>query len=89
MSTLKVNNIEPLSGSAIAITGFNSGIKGVSIYTGSDTWTKTTRETILGVTIKQVLVEVQGGGGGGSRDNSTPAECGGGGGGGYAKKLLS
>jgi hypothetical protein len=87
MSTLKVNSIQPLSGSAVAITGFNSGIKGQSIFTGSGTWTKSTREATLGVTIKQVIVEVQGAGGAGTKSTSG-GNYNGGGGGGYARKLI-
>lgn len=63
-----------------------TGIVGVSTFTSSGTWTKATRESALGVTIKRVIVEVQGaGGGGGSADNYNSQ---GGGAGGYAKKLL-
>ena len=64
-----------------------TGIVGVSTFTASGTWTKTTREAALGVTIKRVIVEVQGAGGAGIR-STTAGSRNGGGGGGYAKKLL-
>lgn len=65
-----------------------TGIVGVSTFTASGTWTKATRESALGVTIKRVIVEVQGAGGGGARHNSNAALVNSGGAGGYAKKLL-
>ena len=65
-----------------------SGIAGVSTFTSSGTWTKATREAALGVTIKRVIVEVQGGGGTGRRDSGSSAGRNGGGGGGYARKFL-
>lgn len=64
-----------------------TGIVGVSTFTSSGTWTKATRESALGVTIKRVIVEMAGAGGGGGGLTSSYAS-GGGGGGGYAKKLL-
>jgi len=64
-----------------------TGIVGVSTFTSSGTWTKATRESALGVTIKRVIVEVQGaGGGGGGVKNGGSSQ--GGGGGGYARKLI-
>jgi len=65
-----------------------TGIVGVSTFTSSGTWTKATREAALGVTIKRVIVEVQGGGGGGGGSSSTSYGSGSGGGGGYTKKLI-
>ncbi len=64
-----------------------TGIVGTSVFTASGTWTKATRESALGVTIKRVIVEVQGAGGGGAGTTNTYGQ-GGGGGGGYAKKLI-
>lgn len=65
-----------------------TGIVGVSTFTSSGTWTKATRESALGVTIKRVIVEVQGAGGG-SGSGDWPYNVGGAGGGGaYAKKLI-
>lgn len=64
-----------------------TGIVGVSIFTSSGTWTKATRESALSVTIKRVIVEVQGAGGGGGKGASGDYHQHGGGGG-YAKKLL-
>ena len=102
MSTLNVNTITPNSGTTVTIggsgdtvtlgsgasaSGFTSGIVGISTFTASGTWTKATREAALGVTIKRVIVEVQGAGGSGSNDtNSNYAHIGAGGG--YAKKLI-
>jgi len=64
-----------------------TGIVGTSVFTASGTWTKATREAALGVTIKRVIVEVQGAGGGGKRKDSDPwGSCGGSGA--YAKKLI-
>ena len=65
----------------------NAGIVGVSTFTASGTWTKATREAALGVTIKRVIVEVQGAGGSGGR-GSTQSSLNAGGAGGYAKKLI-
>ena len=65
-----------------------TGIVGVSTFTASGTWTKATREAALGVTIKRVIVEVQGGGGSGSDGNATSTRHTHGGAGGYAKKLI-
>ena len=66
----------------------NAGIVGISTFTSSGTWTKATREAALGVTIKRVIVEVQGAGGG-SGSGDWPYNVGGAGGGGaYAKKLI-
>ncbi len=65
-----------------------TGIVGVSTFTASGTWTKATRESALGVTIKRVIVEVQGGGGGGSADPSQAEDLNSGAGGGYARKFL-
>jgi len=50
----------------------STGIADVTYYTSSTTWTKSTRESALGVTLKKVIVEVigAGGGGGGGRSNS-------------------
>ena len=64
-----------------------TGIVGVSTFTSSGTWTKATRESALGVTIKKVIVEVLGAGGSGSYVGSGGG-LNGGGAGGYAKKLL-
>ena len=93
MSTLNVNNIAPESGTTITIGGSGDkvtlgggglGIVGISTFTASGTWTKATREAALGVTIKRVIVEVQGAGGSGSAHTNYCF----GGSGGYAKKLL-
>jgi len=65
-----------------------TGIVGVSTFTSSGTWTKATRESALGVTIKRVIVEVQGGGGGASSDTLQAGDLNTGAGGGYARKLL-
>jgi hypothetical protein len=65
-----------------------TGIVGVSTFTSSGTWTKATRESALGVTIKRVIVEVQGGGGGGASDTLHAEDLNTGAGGGYARKLL-
>jgi hypothetical protein len=95
MSTLNVNNIAPESGTTITIGGSGDkvtlgggglGIVGVSTFTSSGTWTKATRESALGVTIKRVIVEVQGAGGSGGVINGSYA--GPGAAGGYAKKLI-
>ena len=71
-------------------TGFLAGgLAGVQTYTttGSHTWTKSTRESALGITIKKLVVHVVGAGG--ASVNSTASDgSGGGGGGGYACKLL-
>lgn len=98
-SILKVDQIKGSTGSTIEIpagqtlvnngsaTGFGplaSGIVGVSTFTASGTWTKATREAALGVTIKRVIVEVQGGGGAGGDGSGSPS----GAGGGYARKLI-
>lgn len=64
------------------------GIAGISTFTSSGTWTKSSRESALGVTIKKVIVEVQGGGGNGRQDNGSSGGRRGGGGGGYARKVL-
>ena len=64
-----------------------TGIVGVSTFTSSGTWTKATRESALGVTIKRVIVEVQGAGASGSTSLNS-GDVAGGGGGGYAKKLI-
>ena len=64
----------------------NAVIVGVSTFTASGTWTKATREAALGVTIKRVIVEVQGAGGSGGNSNVSNGGCGAGGG--YAKKLI-
>jgi hypothetical protein len=100
MSQVSVDTIIPQSGTSITIggsgdtvtlgsgasaSGFTSGIVGVSTFTSSGTWTKATREAALGVTIKRVIVEVQGAGGSGSAFGST---YGFGAGGGYVKKLI-
>lgn len=100
MSAINVNSIVPESGTTITIggsgdtvtlgagasaSGFTSGIVGVSTFTSSGTWNKATREAALGVTIKRVIVEVQGAGGSGSA--LSPGYCFGAGGG-YVKKLL-
>ena len=65
-----------------------TGIVGVSTFTSSGTWTKATRESALGVTIKRLIVEVLGAGGGGRRMDSSPynGQCGGAGA--YTKTLL-
>ena len=102
MSQVSVDAIIPQSGTTITIggsgdtvtlgsgasaSGFTSGIVGVSTFTSSGTWTKATREAALGVTIKRVIVEVQGAGGGGKRKDTDPwGSCGGSGA--YAKKLI-
>lgn len=62
-----------------------TGIAGVQVYTGNNTWTKATREAALGVTIKRVIVEVQGGGGSGDNQTGTPRS---GAAGGYVRKLI-
>ena len=64
-----------------------TGIVGVSTFTSSGTWTKATRESALGVTIKRVIVEVQGAGGGGGASTNTYT-AGSGGAGAYARKFL-
>jgi len=77
-------------GSGASSSGFGvavAGIVGVSTFTSSGTWTKATRESALGVTIKRVIVEVQGGGGTGKKSSSSSQRRGGGGGG-YARKIL-
>jgi len=77
-------------GSGASSSGFGvavAGIVGVSTFTSSGTWTKATRETALGVTIKRVIVEVQGGGGGGcTAANSAPGSSGAAGG--YSMKVI-
>lgn len=68
-----------------------SGIVGVSTFTASGTWTKSTREATLGVTIKRVIVQVfgaGGGGGGGQSSGTYPNGANGGGAGGYSMKLI-
>ena len=94
MSTLNVNNIAPESGTTITIGGSGDkvtlgggglGIVGVSTFTSSGTWTKATREAALGVTIKRVIVEVQGAGGSGSAQSTNYCF---GAGGGYVRKIL-
>jgi len=67
-----------------------SGIVGVSTFTASGTWTKSTREATLGVTIKRLIVEVFGAGGGGGGGNSSGNANGanGGGAGGYSMKFI-
>ena len=96
MSQVSVDTIIPQSGTSITIGGSGDkvtlgggglGIVGVSTFTSSGTWTKATREAALGVTIKRVIVEVQGAGGSGTRTSSA-TYYNGGSGGGYAKKLL-
>lgn len=64
---------EGYNGSAWSAIGGGavSGIAGVSTFTSSGTWTKATRESALGVTIKRVIVEVVGGGAGGGSGSST------------------
>ena len=77
-------------GSGASSSGFGvavAGIVGVSTFTSSGTWTKATRESALGVTIKRVIVEVQGGGSSGST-SSNGEDVAGGAGGGYARKLI-
>jgi hypothetical protein len=64
-----------------------TGIVGTSVFTSSGTWTKATREAALGVTIKRVIVEVQGAGGSGGKGSSA-ASLNAGGAGGYANKLI-
>jgi len=74
-------------GSGASSSGFGvavAGIAGISTFTSSGTWTKATREAALGVTIKRVIVEVQGGGGAGGDGSGYPQ----GAGGGYARKLI-
>lgn len=80
---------EGYNGSAWSAIGGSStsGIVGVSTFTSSGTWTKSTRESALGVTIKRVIVEVQGAGGGGST-SANSEDVAGGSSGGYAKKLI-
>ena len=58
------------------------GLAGVQAYTtdGSHTWTKATRESALGVTIKKLVVHVVGAGG--ASVNTTASAGSGGGGGG-------
>lgn len=63
-----------------------TGIVGTSVFTASGTWTKATRESALGVTIKRVIVEVQGAGGSGAKLNG--GYVGAGAAGGYAKKII-
>lgn len=102
MSQISVDSVIPQSGTTITIggsgdtvtlgsgasaSGFTSGIVGVSTFTSSGTWTKATREAALGVTIKRVIVEVQGAGGGGGATTNTYT-AGSGGAGAYARKLL-
>ena len=62
------------------LSGVESGLTSVQVFTASGTWTRPT-----GIT--KVVMEVQGGGAGGGRNTSGSA-CIGGSGGGYAKKLL-
>lgn len=76
-------------GSGASSSGFGvavAGIAGVSVFTSSGTWTKATREAALGVTIKRVIVEVQGGGGSGAKLNGGYVSAGAAGG--YAKKII-
>jgi len=75
---------------ALSWASAGGGLAGVQVYTSvgsGNTWTKSSRESTLGVTIAKVIVEVQGGGAGGSKD-ATGTEQIGGSAGGYAKKLL-
>ena len=69
-----------------------TGIVGVSTFTSSGTWTKATRESALGVTIKRVMVQVVGGGGGAGwtkgLDTANNFSSGGGGAGGTSIKLI-
>jgi len=59
---LKTSAAGALSWAEVAAGG---GLAGVQVYTAtSNTWTKATRETALGVTITKVMVYVTGGGGG-------------------------
>jgi len=83
---LKTSAAGALSWGAIAAGG---GLAGVQSYTstGSATWTKSTRESALGVTITKLIVHVQGAGGG-SADSSASTGVSGGAGGGYACKLI-
>ncbi len=74
--------------SASWATAGGGGLAGVQVYTSGGTWTKSTRESALGVTITKLIVEVQGGGGSGNREDATDNNNSAGGGGGYAKKLL-
>ena len=62
------------------LSGVESGLTSIQVFTASGTWTRPT-----GIT--KVIVEVQGGGAGGARD-ATGTEQIGGSAGGYAKKLL-
>ena len=62
------------------LSGVESGLTSVQVFTASGTWTRPT-----GIT--KVIVEVQGGGAGGARDSSGTDQIGGSAGG-YAKKLL-
>ena len=74
--------------SASWATAGGGGLAGVQVYTSGGTWTKSTRESALGVTITKLIVEVQGGGGSGNREDATDNNNSAGGGGGYAKKFL-
>ncbi len=65
----------------------SAGLNSVKVYTGADTWTKATREAALGVTLKTVVVEVQGAGGGGG-GGTAGSEGAGGAAGAYSKKLI-
>ena len=62
------------------LSGVESGLTSVQVFTASGTWTRPT-----GIT--KVIVEVQGGGAGGARDATGTQQIGGSAGG-YAKKLL-
>ena len=65
---------------ASKLSGVESGLTSVQVFTSSGTWTRPTDITI-------VIVEVAGGGGSGCKASTEPTNHGGGGGG-YAKKFL-
>ena len=65
---------------ASKLSGVESGLTSVQVFTSSGTWTRPTD-------ITKVIVEVAGGGGSGCKASTEPT-INGGGGGGYAKKFL-
>ena len=84
-----IGDAKYLKGDGTWGTVAGGGLAGVQAYTstGSATWTKSTRESALGVTITKLIVHVQGAGGG-SANSTASTGVSGGAGGGYACKLI-